>query len=184
MAFRAAQTGHLLLSTLHTNTAVAAVPRLIDLGVDPSLLATSLIGVLSQRLVRRICSTCRQPATASGVPLEELFGEPMPELTVYRGAGCAACEFTGYKGRVVVADLWMPDDRDLMVVAARAPFDALRQSAARTTITMAEDAHARLRAGVTTLEELTRVLPYAAIVEHRARYGGRHGTAGAGMTRG
>jgi len=184
MAFRAAQTGHLLLSTLHTNTAVAAVPRLIDLGVDPSLLATSLVGVLSQRLVRRICSKCRQPATASGAPLEELFGEPMPELTVYRGAGCAACEFTGYKGRVVVADLWMPDDRDLMVVAARAPFDALRESAVRTTITMAEDAHARLKAGVTTLDELTRVLPYAAIVEHRARYGGRHRSAEAGPTRG
>jgi len=183
MAFRAAQTGHLLLSTLHTNAAVAAVPRLLDLDVDASLIATSLVGVLSQRLVRRICSMCRQPAPASGVAFDELFGGPVPGLEVYRGAGCAACEFTGYRGRMVVADLWVPDDADLMLVAARAPFDALVASARRTTNSMAEDANARLRSGATTLEELTRVLPYSAIAEHRACFGPREPDE-AGRTRG
>jgi len=183
MAFRAAQTGHLLLSTLHTNSAVATVPRLLDLDVDAALIATSLVGVLSQRLVRRICSMCRQPAAASGVACEELFGAAGSAPPVYRGAGCAACDFTGYKGRVVVADLWMPDERDVMLIAERAPFAALVESARRTTVSMAADAHARLRAGVTTLDELARVLPYSAIVEHRARYGGSSASAEAGSAR-
>jgi len=183
MAFRAAQTGHLLLSTLHTNSAVATVPRLLDLDVDAALIATSLVGVLSQRLVRRICSMCRQPAAASGVAFEELFGAAGSAPPVYRGAGCAACDFTGYKGRVVVADLWMPDERDVMLIAERAPFAALVESARRTTVSMAADAHARLRAGVTTLDELARVLPYSAIVEHRARYGGSSASAEAGSAR-
>jgi hypothetical protein len=74
---------------------------------------------------------------------------------------------------MLVADIWMPDDRDLMLVARRAPFDALCRSARRTSVSMAEDAHARLRAGLTTPGELARVLPYSAIVEHRARFGGR-----------
>jgi type IV pilus assembly protein PilB len=178
MAFRAAQTGHLLLSTLHTNAAIAAVPRLLDLGIDASLIATSLVGVLSQRLARRICSTCLAPAARSGVAVEELFGEPPPGLRLFRGTGCASCAFTGYRGRLLVADLWMPDEQDLMLVAARAPLDEITRSARRTTISMADDAHARLQAGLTTVEELMRVLPYPAIVEHRARFGRGPGAAG------
>ncbi len=172
MAFRAAQTGHLLLSTLHTNTAVAAVPRLLDLDVQPSLVATSLVGVLSQRLARRICSSCREPVAGSGPAVDELLGGAAEGLVFYRGAGCPACEFTGYRGRLLVADIWVPDDHDLMLVARRAPYDVLRRSARRTSVGMAEDALGRLRAGLTTPDELVRVLPYSAIVEHRARAGG------------
>jgi type II secretory ATPase GspE/PulE/Tfp pilus assembly ATPase PilB-like protein len=178
MAFRAAQTGHLLLSTMHTNTAIAAVPRLLDLGIDASLIATSLVGVLSQRLARRICSACRAPAAGSGVAVDELFGAPPSGLTLFGGTGCAACAFTGYRGRLLVADLWMPDERDLMLVAGRAPLDELTRSARRTTVSMAQDAHARLQAGLTSAEELLRVLPYPAIVEHRARFGRVDGPAG------
>ena len=178
MAFRAAQTGHLLLSTMHTNTAIAAVPRLLDLGIDASLIATSLVGVLSQRLARRICSACRAPAAVSGVAVDELFAAPPPGLTLFGGTGCAACAFTGYRGRLLVADLWMPDERDLMLVAGRAPLDELTRSARRTTVSMAQDAHARLQAGLTSAEELLRVLPYPAIVEHRARFGRVDGPAG------
>ena len=171
MAFRAAQTGHLLLSTLHTNTAVAALPRLLDLKIDASLVASSLIGVLSQRLARRICSSCRAPSAPAAGALVELFGSPSVDLPFVAGAGCASCGFTGYRGRMLIADLWMPDDEDLMLITRHAPFDEVRRSAARTTISMADDAHARLRAGQTTPEELVRVLPYSAIVEHRLRYG-------------
>jgi type IV pilus assembly protein PilB len=171
MAFRAAQTGHLLLSTLHTNSAIAALPRLIDLDVESSLIASSLIGVISQRLIRRICAKCRIEAPPPPALLAEFFGDAPPDMPFYRGAGCAACGFSGYRGRTIVADLWAPDEADLMLVARQAPLDEIRQSAARTTFSMAQDAYARLVAGRTTVEELMRVLPYPAIAEHRARHG-------------
>ena len=173
MAFRAAQTGHLLLSTLHTNSAIAALPRLLDLRVESSLIASSLIGVISQRLIRRICEKCRSEAVPSPRLTAEFFGELPPPAPLFRGAGCAACGFSGYRGRMIVADLWTPDVADLMLIARQAPFDEIRQSAMRTTITMAQDAHQRLIGGRTTLEELLRVLPYPAIVEHRTRYAAR-----------
>ena len=169
MAFRAAQTGHLLLSTLHTNGALAALPRLLDLGVDPSLVASSLIGVISQRLARQICSDCRQPDMPSPELVREFFGEGAPDVPLFNGAGCARCHGVGYRGRTLVADLWLPDERDHLLIMSKAPFEELRKSSERTTITMAQDAHARLAEGRTTLEELVRVLPYASILEHRER---------------
>ena len=91
MAFRAAQTGHLLLSTLHTNSAIATLPRLLDLGIESSLIASSLIGVLSQRLVRKVCTQCRQEDMPSQKLLDEFFKKVPSDLTFYRGAGCGAC---------------------------------------------------------------------------------------------
>ena len=170
MAFRAAQTGHLLLSTLHTNTAIATLPRLLDLKIESSLIASSLIGVMSQRLVRRTCLFCRQPYTPSPHVLNEFFQPEPVLLKFYQGAGCAECGFSGYKGRMIVADLWVPDDQDAVLITRQAPFDEIRESAQRTTFSMAEDAHERLVAGLTTPEELLRVLPYTAVAEHRARF--------------
>ena len=169
MAFRAAQTGHLLLSTLHTNGALAALPRLLDLGVDPSLVASSLIGVISQRLARQICPDCRESDTPPDQLLREFFGGRVPDLPLFKGAGCARCHGVGYRGRTLVADLWLPDEHDQLLIMRKAPFEELRKSSERTTITMAQDAHARLAEGRTTLEELVRVLPYASILEHRER---------------
>jgi type IV pilus assembly protein PilB len=170
MAFRAAQTGHLLLSTLHTNSAIATLPRLLDLKIESSLIASSLIGVMSQRLIRRVCPSCRQEYTPAPAVVNEFFETVPAPLKFYQGAGCAACSFSGYKGRMIVADLWVPDDRDAVLITRQAPFDEVRQSAQRTTFSMAQDAHERLLAGGTTLEELLRVLPYTAVVEHRARF--------------
>jgi len=170
MAFRAAQTGHLLLSTLHTNSAIATLPRLLDLKIESSLIASSLIGVMSQRLVRRTCLFCRQPYTPSPHVLNEFFLPEPVLLKFYQGAGCAECGFSGYKGRMIVADLWVPDDQDAVLITRQAPFDEIRESAQRTTFSMAEDAHERLVAGLTTPEELLRVLPYTAVAEHRARF--------------
>jgi len=170
MAFRAAQTGHLLLSTLHTNSAIATLPRLLDLKIESSLIASSLIGVMSQRLVRRTCLFCRQPYTPSPHVLNEFFQPEPVLLKFYQGAGCAECGFSGYKGRMIVADLWVPDDQDAVLITRQAPFDEIRGSAQRTTFSMAEDAHERLVAGLTTPEELLRVLPYTAVAEHRARF--------------
>jgi type IV pilus assembly protein PilB len=170
MAFRAAQTGHLLLSTLHTNSAIAALPRLLDLKIESSLIASSLIGVVSQRLVRRICSSCKQDCTPPPEILQHFFDTPPADFPFSRGAGCAVCNFSGYKGRMMIADLWLPDDQDLLLITRRAPFDEIRLSAQRTTFSMAMDAHERLKAGRTTPEELLRVLPYDAITEHRRRF--------------
>jgi type IV pilus assembly protein PilB len=169
MAFRAAQTGHLLISTLHTNSALAALPRLLDLGVDPSLIASSLLGVISQRLAREVCKSCREPDEPTSELVEAFFGKAKPDVQLVKGAGCDTCHGIGYKGRGLVADLWLPDQHDNLLIMSKAPFDELRKSAERTTISMAQDAHARLRDGRTTLEELTRVLPYSAILEHRSR---------------
>ncbi len=170
MAFRAAQTGHLLLSTLHTNSALAALPRLLDLQVESSLVGSSLIGVMSQRLVRRICEGCRRADTPPAELIGEFFSAVPDGFTFYRGAGCAACGYSGYKGRTLIVDLWVPDEHDLRLVTRQAPIDEVAASAARTTISMAEDAHTRLVSGRTTLEELLRALPYSAVAEHRQRF--------------
>ncbi|HEU5321030.1 MAG TPA: ATPase, T2SS/T4P/T4SS family, partial [Methylomirabilota bacterium] len=103
LAFRAAQTGHLVLSTLHTNDAVSAVTRLWDLGVDSSTIASSLLGVLSQRLVRQICPACREESLASDELVRGIFLVPPTGMRWYRGRGCRGCHFTGYKGRIAVA---------------------------------------------------------------------------------
>ena len=169
MAFRAAQTGHLLLSTLHTNSAIAALPRLLDLRVDPSLIASSLLGVISQRLARQICLDCRQPDEPSDLLVREFFGDARPDVPLVKGAGCGKCHNVGYRGRTLVADFWLPDEQDHVLIMRKAPFEEIRKSAERTTISMAQDAHARLAEGRTTLDELARVLPYASILEHRER---------------
>jgi type IV pilus assembly protein PilB len=167
MAFRAAQTGHLLLSTLHTNDAISAVTRLRDLKVDPNMLASSLLGVLAQRLVRRICQQCRREDDPSPELLREFFDVKPAGLTFYRGSGCAACNGTGYKGRLSIAELWTPDQRDVILITKQVSFDQVRESAHRTTISMALDAMTRLSAGLTTLEELIRVMPYASVRQFR-----------------
>ena len=166
MAFRAAQTGHLVLSTLHTNTAIGAVTRLQDLSVDPNLIASSLLGVVSQRLVRTVCPSCRTPYTPSRDLVKEFF-DTAPPMTWFRGRGCKACAFSGYKGRFAVAEFWSPDERDVILVSKGAPFEQIRESAARTTISMARDVASRLAEGRTNLEELIRVLPYSSVYEFR-----------------
>jgi type IV pilus assembly protein PilB len=171
MAFRAAQTGHLLLSTLHTNSAIAALPRLRDLKIESSLLASSLNGVVSQRLVRKICDKCKTEDQPSPAVIREFFGDRKPDMTLFKGAGCESCGYTGYKGRMLVADMWIPDEHDRTLIAQEASVETVRESAIRTTLTMAQDAHDRLRAGRTTLAELLRVLPHSAVNEHRQRYG-------------
>lgn len=171
MAFRAAQTGHLLLSTLHTNSAVAALPRLRDLKVESSLLASSLNGVVSQRLVRKICSQCKTVDEPDPKLIREFFGDGKPDMELFKGRGCDACGGTGYKGRMLVTDLWVPDEQDRALIAQEASVESVRESAMRTMVSMAQDAHDRLVAGRTTLEELLRIMPYTAITEHRQRFG-------------
>lgn len=167
MAFRAAQTGHMLLSTLHTNNAIGAVSRLLDLSVDPNLVGSSIIGVLSQRLVRQVCQACKTPYAPSPDLLQEFFDTPPTEALWYKGRGCSVCNFSGYKGRLCVSELWAPSDQDIILISKNAPFDEIRASAKHSTISMARDVADRLAAGRTNLEELIRMLPYSSVYEFR-----------------
>jgi type IV pilus assembly protein PilB len=169
MAFRAAQTGHLLLSTLHTNTASGAIARLMDMHVDPNTIASSLIGVVGQRLVRQICDRCRVEYEPSRSLLREFFAERPLELRFHRGAGCGACRQTGYRGRVTVAELWVPSEEDIVLINKSAPIEDIRASARKNTLSMADNAWQLLRDGRTSMEELVRMLPYDAIAEFRQR---------------
>jgi type II secretory ATPase GspE/PulE/Tfp pilus assembly ATPase PilB-like protein len=163
LAFRAAQTGHLVLSTLHTNDAISALPRLLDLGVDANLIASSLLGVLSQRLAREVCSECRERYAPPRDLLEETFGAPPVDFEWYRGAGCSACNYTGYRGRMILSELWTPNDADIVLMNKGAPFEEVRQSARKTTLSMADDVAEKLALGRTNLEELIRALPHSAL---------------------
>jgi type IV pilus assembly protein PilB len=167
MAFRAAQTGHLLLTTLHTTDAVSSIARLVDLRVPRGLVASSLLGVLSQRLVRVICTQCREESLPPAPLIEEFFGGAGPEVAWYRGRGCPLCNFTGFKGRIAVGELWTPSGPDRDLISGGATLEELRQSARVGTFGMAEDVYGALVAGRTTLEELKRVLPAHAIADFR-----------------
>jgi type IV pilus assembly protein PilB len=168
LAFRAAQTGHLVLSTMHTNDAISAVTRLWDLRVDSNLITSSLLGVLAQRLVREICRECKDEYVPSENLLRELFGAPPPEMRWYRGRGCKACRFTGYKGRLSVAELWIPNDQDVMLINKGAPFEEIQESSLRSTILMNEDVWDKLHQGRTNPEELIRALPFSTLRHLRA----------------
>jgi type IV pilus assembly protein PilB len=168
MAFRAAQTGHLVLTSLHTTDAVSAVSRLLDLGVGRGLVASVLRGVINQRLFRTVCSPCREEYTPAPALLEEFFGDRPPPCRWTRGRGCPRCNFTGFRGRVAVAELWTPSPADQALLAAGAAMEEIRASAQRSTVTMAEDVRDKLIEGRTTLEELKRVLPPAATGQFRS----------------
>jgi type IV pilus assembly protein PilB len=168
LAFRAAEGGCLLLSTLTTSRAVEVPSRLQDLGVTPAVVASSLVGVVAQRLVRRICPACRRPVQEPPPEAASLFLTVPADFSFFEGAGCAECHFTGFRGHFVVADVWALDQADRQLVAESSSRDALRQSAARAMLSMASDAHDRLATGATTAAELVRALPPTAIAEHRA----------------
>jgi type IV pilus assembly protein PilB len=183
LAFGAAQTGHLVLSTMHTNDAVSVITRLSDLDVDPNLIVSSLTGVLSQRLVRRVCGQCTEAYAPSPELVDEVFGVP-PDLAWYRGRGCEACRFTGYRGRVPIAELWTPTDTDAVLISRKASFAEIRKSAARSTVFMTADILEKLRQGRTNLEELIRTVPHQTLrrlrrgVEVAALVPARRRTAG------
>jgi type IV pilus assembly protein PilB len=163
LTFQAAQTGHLVLSTLHTNDAVGALTRLWDLGVDSNLIASSLLGALAQRLVRQVCAECKEPYTPSPELLADLFETLPVDVPWYRGRGCRACNFTGFKGRLVLAELWAPTDGEVVLINRGAPIEDIRAHAQRTMRSMVEDAAEKLRQGRTSLEELIRALPHATL---------------------
>jgi len=163
IAIEAALTGHLVLSTLHTNDAPGSVARLLDMGVESFLIASSIVGVLAQRLLRMVCSKCKEqyvpPKDAIkrlGMNLDIL---DKGEVTFYRGRGCETCKGTGYKGRVGVYELMPVNDKVRELILARASSYAIREAAIEAGMrTLKDDAMEKILLGITTLEESLRVI--------------------------
>jgi type IV pilus assembly protein PilB len=161
IAMQAAQTGHLVLSTLHTDDAPSAVTRLTDIGIEPYVIASATIGVVAQRLVRRLCSACRRQYTPNSDTLRALniSETEAANIPFYRPVGCDACHQTGYKGRIGIYEVMKITDRLRRMIAQRASEDAVREVAQTTgMLTLGDDALAKVKAGVTTAEELLRVV--------------------------
>ena len=157
IAVQASLTGHLVFATLHTNDAVSAVTRLVDMGVEPFLLASSLIGVGAQRLVRRLCMDCRQPFTADATQLRALGLTPT-DGTLYSARGCAACNGTGYRGRTGIYELLNVDDDLRRLIHDRASEQTLREHAqARGMRSLRDDGMRWAGQGLISLEEVVRV---------------------------
>jgi general secretion pathway protein E len=157
IAVQASLTGHLVFATLHTNDAVSAVTRLVDMGVEPFLLASSLIGVGAQRLVRRLCLECRKPFAADATQLRVLGLAPT-DGTLYSAQGCPACKGSGYRGRTGIYELLTVDDDLRRLIHDRASEQTLREHAAsRGMRSLRDDGMRWAGQGVISLEEVVRV---------------------------
>lgn len=161
IAVQASLTGHLVLSTLHTNDSAGALTRLVDIGIEPFLIASSLVGVLAQRLVRVLCRECRTPVSLDAAEIEKLGSDAAKsELPsrVYKAKGCPACMNSGYKGRTGIHEYLVVSDsvRSLLVKGADSK-RILQQAVAEGMRTLRRDGLRKVAAGETTLDEVIRV---------------------------
>ena len=160
IAFHAAQTGHLVLSTLHTNSAAATIARLGHMGMPPFVVASSLLGILAQRLARRICAGCRERTEPEPTLLEMMKGSCYlpPPTEFYKGAGCKTCSGTGYKGRVALFELLeMHGDVRRAVIEGAEEREVEQKAVAGGMVCLADDGMRKVGLGLTTLEEVVRV---------------------------
>jgi type II secretory ATPase GspE/PulE/Tfp pilus assembly ATPase PilB-like protein len=165
IAMKAAQTGHLVLSTLHTNDSVSAVARLLDLGIPDYLIASSVSGILAQRLLRKLC-VCRTEEEVTANLAERLAtaGWLQPPDRIASPKGCNLCDHTGYKGRVGIYEMLCIDDAIRSILRGAYKPELLRTAARAAGMRrMQEDALEKLQAGVTTLDEMIRVVPMEAL---------------------
>src|SRR5687768_3246762 len=161
IAMQAAQTGHLVLSTLHTDDAPSCVTRLTDIGIEPYVTASALIGVIAQRLMRRLCGNCRRPYTPDPETLRamSISDAEAATITFYRAVGCDHCNQTGYRGRVGIYEIMEVSDKLRRLIAQRGSEAGLRDAALSDgLISLGEDGLMKVKAGVTTPEELLRVV--------------------------
>ena len=158
LAVRAALSGVLVFSTLHTQDAAGAVPRLMDMGVEPYLLASAMAGVVAQRLVRLICPNCKAPASYSADFLAKVNISPSDGVAFYRGAGCDLCEHSGYRGRTGVSEILMVDPAIHELIRQRADSRLIKDAATRAGFKpLLDDALSKAVLGYTTLEDVVRV---------------------------
>jgi type II secretory ATPase GspE/PulE/Tfp pilus assembly ATPase PilB-like protein len=164
IAVNAALTGHLLFSTFHANDAATTIPRLLDIGIEPFLLGSTLELIIAQRLVRKICGHCKISYTASTQEIEAKMPKASPyfknqqEITLYRGKGCEACHFTGYLGRIAIFELIRNSSEMQELIAVRPAKSAVSELARKEGArSLFEDGLSKVKGGITTLEELLRV---------------------------
>lgn len=160
VAFHAALTGHLVFSTLHTNSAAATISRLFDLGLKPYVVATAIEGIIAQRLVRKICPNCREQVTVDADMIQRIgFPFSADKVTSYHGKGCDHCNQTGYKGRIGIYEILFPDEEMRDLIANGASILEIGKGARQKgTTSLIMDAMEKVNAGSTTLEEVFRVL--------------------------
>jgi type IV pilus assembly protein PilB len=162
IAIEASLTGHLVLTTLHTNDAPSAVIRMVDMGVEPYLISATVIGVLAQRLARRLCPHCKEPYEVPAADLRR-FGfrpqRPDQMVTLWRGRGCEACRYTGFRGRIGIFELMRVNDEIAELIVRRAPLADIRDAAkANGMHELREDGLLKVLEGVTTPDEVMRVV--------------------------
>jgi general secretion pathway protein E len=157
IAVQSSLTGHLVLSTLHTNSAVGAVTRLRDMGVEPFLLSSTLLGVLAQRLVRLLCKECKQPYTANAVDCERFGLDAMDPPTFYKAEGCKHCNYQGYRGRSGIYELVVVDDELRTMIHDGTSEHEIEYYARRASPGIRHDGLRRALAGDTTIDEVLRV---------------------------
>lgn len=161
IAVQIALTGHLVFSTLHTNDSASGVTRLIDMGVEPYLITSSVECFIAQRLIRLLCPKCKQPAQITDEIAKD-FGLDVREASeakIFEGKGCAACNFTGYRGRQGVYEFFKFDDDIRRLIMARAPASVLKDAALKSGMrTMMQDGWRKIRAGITSPSEVMRVI--------------------------
>lgn len=159
IAIHAALTGHLVFSTLHTNDATSAATRLVDMGIEPFLVSSSLICIVAQRLVRLLCSHCKEPYSPQPEVLTKLKLAPDASLKFYREKGCQQCRDTGYSGRIGIFEMLIPDDELKKLIDKKASSSEIRNFAfsQRMMKTLREDGLSKLSRGITSLAELLRV---------------------------
>ncbi len=157
IAVQASLTGHLVMSTLHTNTAIGAVTRLRDMGIEPFMLSSSLLGVLAQRLIRTLCKECRQPYEADAQ--QKLLFDVAPDepLQLYHATGCEHCNGKGYRGRTGIHELLIIDEQVQELIHADAGELEVEKVVRKNTPSIRADGLSKVRAGITTLEEVMRV---------------------------
>ncbi|MDJ0749195.1 MAG: GspE/PulE family protein [Woeseiaceae bacterium] len=166
MAFRAAMTGHQVFSTLHTNSALGAIPRLIDIGVKPQIMAGNIIGIVAQRLVRCLCRHCKQAYAPDETERQLLGISSTKPVLLYREGGCEACNFLGYKGRVAVIEVLKINQEFDELIARGATRAEMYESACNSGFReLAEDGIRHVLAGTTSLSEISRVVDLTARVK-------------------
>jgi type IV pilus assembly protein PilB len=161
IAFRAAMTGHFVISTVHTNDAVATIVRLLDMGIPRYIIANTLIGIVAERLVRKICPKCKEAVSVSEESVRKLSerASRSSASNSYRGRGCAQCNFTGFRGRTGIFEVLPFDTKIREMIASGVTEEEIRRTVEEQGITtMGEDGLAKVKAGVTTLEEVLRVI--------------------------
>ncbi|HEX6975893.1 MAG TPA: ATPase, T2SS/T4P/T4SS family [Vicinamibacterales bacterium] len=161
IAMQAAQTGHLVLSTLHTDDAPSTITRLTDMGLEPYVIGSALVGVIAQRLVRRLCPQCRRQYTPEAETLRglNLSEGDASQFVFYRAVGCEECNHTGYRGRIALYEVMHVNDKLRRLIAQKGNEDIVREAAASAgMISLGEDGLAKVKSGITTAEELLRVV--------------------------